>query len=470
MTPSAKKHIPRYKQYFALLFRAVTFIYDTLARFTAYNYQCVFIILFLAMLLRLPFIAHPDHTQFDEVIYTSYTLHMIAGLPYFDIHPPLAKIVFAAIAGAQTPFVTKTITMDFAQPFGDFPYIAIRTFIAYMGILLPLIVYYIGRLLGYKPRVAMLPALFVVFDSALVIYSRVILPDMLLLVCNFTAFMTALAATKVKNEKHARYLIVGSGIALGLALSIKWTALGILLTMWALFIATRRFKEIFITGAIAALVYIAVFVSFFMYFPQGGFADSPTSSLDRPWVHEIKFPNTRSLPDVLRALPAYHQAMLYAGKDPDVLKETMSAPNPLSWPVAKSALIFWFDQNNTIVLMGNSVLWVLVFFVFLFDLGWTAAMYKTIHKLPIAKDELILLAGYAFNYLPFFLIHRPMYVYHYFTALLFLFLLVPKVAPRILNCLSVLSRDRLFAYTFMTVALMSIFLNFVLTMPITYGY
>jgi dolichyl-phosphate-mannose-protein mannosyltransferase len=91
-------------------------------------------------------------------------------------------------------------------------------------------------------------------------------------------------------------------------------------------------------------------------------------------------------------------------------------------------------------------------------------------KFPVGKDESILLAGYLFNYLPFFLIDRPMYLYHYFTALLFLVLLLPKVTPRIIDCLSLVTNDRLFARVFVVFATILLFVNAILLFPATYGW
>jgi dolichyl-phosphate-mannose-protein mannosyltransferase len=135
-------------------------------------------------------------------------------------------------------------------------------------------------------------------------------------------------------------------------------------------------------------------------------------------------------------------------------------------------MAFWSSSDGTkkIAVTGNSALWVTSFFVFLFDIFWIALRLWRTRVLPIDKDEIILLAGYVMNYLPFFFIHRPMYLYHYFTALIFLILLLPKVTPRIIECLGNVTRDRLFAQVFVGVATVLIFVNFVLLLPATYGW
>ena len=63
-----------------------------------------------------------------------------------------------------------------------------------------------------------------------------------------------------------------------------------------------------------------------------------------------------------------------------------------------------------------------------------------------------------------------MYLYHYFTALLFLFLLVPYALPRIRHCIELVTHDKWFSYVFIAAALMLVVINFMINMPVTYGF
>jgi dolichyl-phosphate-mannose-protein mannosyltransferase len=194
-------------------------------------------------------------------------------------------------------------------------------------------------------------------------------------------------------------------------------------------------------------------------------------SFNTSWVRDIEFPKGTSLSDVVTFLPEFHHVMLRANQDEGVAGVILQAPGPLAWAAGRSAIDFWIGPDGKkIIFQANALLWSLAFLLFLFEIAWLCFMYKKERKWPIGRDETVLLAGYIMNYLPFFLIARPMYLYHYFTALILLFLLVPKIAPRMIDCLAKLSRDRLFAFTLAYFALFLCLVNFFLLLPTTYGF
>lgn len=456
---------------------------DVVWRLTTRDRDMLLLILFCAALLRMLMLEHPGVTQFDEVIYTNYALHMLHQTPLMDIHPPLVRMLFAEIARPQGPFQIEWIPIAVGQSFGDFPYVFVRFFVSCFGVLLPLLVYGISRALGSAPRVALLPALFVVFDSALVVYSRTILPDTLLLCFEFAALLAALCLVRTKDKRLVFTLIILTGITIGCALSTKWTALGMFGVITLLLLMHKRFVSLAAVGVLAALVYVGVFVAFFNSFPMGGKTVSPISTIAAPWIKIIDFPKPESLSAVLNFLPSYHKAMLAAEYDPYVLHGTLKAPGAYSWPAAQSMMQFWSDQDDVashqvhlqkggsyILMAGNSFLWVTVLFAFIFECGWIFINSLMQRKIMANKYELLLIIGYLANFMPFFFIHRPMYLYHYFTALLFLFLLVPYALPRIRHCIELVTRDKWFSYVFIAAALMLVVINFIINLPVTYGF
>ena len=432
--------------------------------------QWVLLILILSAFLRLPFLDYPDRTLFDEVIYTNFAIHIIHEAPFFDIHPPLGRLIFAQIA-AHSPFNLWGLPMETNMQFGEFPYATLRLFVALFGTLLPLLFYMIGRLLGYTPRQAGIVALFAIFDNALVLYSRTVLPDTLLLFANFLGFAAAIAATKTKTRGRRNMLIVLAGLLLGLAMATKWTALGVIGTIWILFFSARMYRAIIATGIIVIVCYLGIFIAYFTHFPQGGRVDPVLYPYNKPWIADMRFPRGERIGDIAEYLPQMHQVMLRADSDPDISKVTLQSAGPLSWPAARSSLTFWVNdaQNKTIVLRGNELLWFLTFFALLFEIGWIMARLTRKHSWPIDRVETILLVGYFSNYLPFFLIHRPMFLYHYFTAFIFLLLLLPRIAPRMISCIGSITHDAALAKTLMYATILLVMINFFLIAPTTYG-
>jgi dolichyl-phosphate-mannose--protein O-mannosyl transferase len=470
-TQMNEKLIVMFQRKFAQCMFFLLPFYKKLIALTTHDRQWVIIILFCALILRLPFIAHPDVTQFDEVTYVNFTLHTLNNQPFFDIHPPLLPMLFAAIARGAGPITIFSIPETTNQPFGDFPFVTLRYVTAMLGSLLPLLIYAIGRILKYPPRIAALPALFIVADSAFIIYSRTILPETLFLLLNFLALGSALAMFRVKQRKLSLALLVTGSIAMGCALSIKWLALGMLAVIWLLFLSERRYGAIITSGLIALMTYVTIFTAFFFYFPEGGHPDPRLSVYDIPAIHNISFPETRDLSDVLTFLPKYHQAMLRINNDKGIAAHTFPSPGPLTWPASRSSIDFWRGEDGKkITFQGNALLWMVSLLLLSFHVGWICWHVWNERKWSLEKDETILLVGYALNYLPFFFIHRPMYLYHYFTALIFLFLMIPKIAPRMIRCIAVVTKDRPFAVTLACFTLLLIALDLMLSLPIIYGF
>jgi len=69
----------------------------------------------------------PNDTVFDEVVYANYVTFMLEGHPFFDIHPPLGRMIFSEIARISEPFTLTTLLNKPNQLFNDFPYVPLRT-------------------------------------------------------------------------------------------------------------------------------------------------------------------------------------------------------------------------------------------------------------------------------------------------------------------------------------------------------
>lgn len=440
--------------------------------FISKDKNVLIVIFILAILTRLPLLNHPDRTVFDEAIYTNYAMHTVNHVPFFDIHPPLARMIFAGIA-SNSPFKLWAIPIETNNQFGDFPYETLRLFIALFGILLPLLLYLIGRLLKYPPYAAGVIALFAVFDNALVLYSRTILPDTLLLFFNFLGFAAAIAAVQMVNQhRHRILLVLLSGIALGLAVSIKWTALAVLAIVWIVFLFARMYRAIIVTGILVIFSYLFIFSIYFTHFPEGGRVDPMLFAYNKQWIVSMSFPRGTNIKEVIEYIPEFHQMMLQANTDSDISKATLQSEGPIAWPMAQTFMTWWIGDygKQAIVLRGNEFLWFMTFFMILFEIGWIATRGILKRSWPIDKNETILLLGYIFNYAPFFLIHRPMYLYHYFTAFIFSLLLLPRVAPRIITCIANITHDKALAKTIMYFSILLVIINFFLLARTTYGF
>ena len=162
----------------------------------------------LAFLIRIPYLSYPQEPVFDEAHYINFAERTLAGEKDIDIHPPLARLIFAGILWLA-PYDAN-----------NFPFFRLRLLAVFAGSLLAGIVYLIAQKLYRNQILALLPALMVIFDGALISYSRMILPDILILVFGFLGILLLI--------QDSRNTFLFSGIMFGLAASIKWSGLAFL--------------------------------------------------------------------------------------------------------------------------------------------------------------------------------------------------------------------------------------------------
>ena len=148
----------------------------------------VFLVVLLALgvLTRVVGLGYPDQVVFDEVHFGKFVnSYCCTGEHFFDIHPPHGKLLVAGVAklagydGSQ-PFET------IGEPYGaGVPVAALRLVPALAGALLPLVLFMLLRQLGVSPAVAFLGGWLTVLDNALVVQSRLISLDSVLLLATF---------------------------------------------------------------------------------------------------------------------------------------------------------------------------------------------------------------------------------------------------------------------------------------------
>jgi dolichyl-phosphate-mannose-protein mannosyltransferase len=80
------------------------------------------LLLALSAALHFAWYAHPASVVFDEVYFPRFGLAYLKGEYFFDLHPPLGKLIFAAtgwLAGLDPSFAFASIH----QPFPDTSYL-----------------------------------------------------------------------------------------------------------------------------------------------------------------------------------------------------------------------------------------------------------------------------------------------------------------------------------------------------------
>ncbi|SCU97083.1 LAFA_0G09648g1_1 [Lachancea sp. 'fantastica'] len=180
----------------------------------------------IAASVRLYGLSRPDSVVFDEVHFGGFASKYIKGIFFMDVHPPLAKMLFAAvgfIAGFKGDFDFEAIGDKYPE---STPYFFMRLFPSILGIVTVLLMYLTLRSSGVRIPIAFAASLCFAVENSFVTISRYILLDSPLL------FFIASAAYAFKKYElypqgswSSQKALLGAGIALGMAVSSKWVGL-----------------------------------------------------------------------------------------------------------------------------------------------------------------------------------------------------------------------------------------------------
>lgn len=120
----------------------------------------------IAFIVRFWRISHPDEVVFDEVHFGGFASQYLRREYYFDVHPPLAKMLnaFAGwLVGFDGHFDFENIGDSYIE--NKVPYIGMRSFVAVMGALTIPVVYATMRESGYPVAIAAFSAMLILFGK-----------------------------------------------------------------------------------------------------------------------------------------------------------------------------------------------------------------------------------------------------------------------------------------------------------------
>ncbi len=379
------------------------------------------VLTFLAAVTRLTAITHPRAIVFDEVYFRDYALRYLDGSYFFDLHPPLGKLLLAGWAKLFGVSATVQSTD---------PAVVLRLLPALAGTALVAVFYLLLRELTASRKVATLGAALLLLDNAILVESRLILIDSMLLLFGIGAITCYLASRRRTGRAHW-ILLTCSAVLAGMAASTKLTglaALGLIGLVWLAQTLRHRVSwrlalpQAAVLVVVPAFLYVTVFAVHFQLLPHSGPGDAFMSQrFQSTLVGNAGYdPTARmSFPDrfieINKAIPRYELSL----NDSD----HPYSSSWLSWPVLKRPIYYWTDATKTdgeqryLYLQGNPVIWWgLLAGVVVVALGWMRRpeLFER-HRGPMA----LLGVAWAANFLPFATIERPMFLYHYFFSFLF---------------------------------------------------
>jgi len=439
-------------------------------------------VLVISLFSHLLFFGHPNDVVFDEVFYGSQIQNYFTGEYYFDVHPPLGKLLIAS-AGKMMGFshfhdYGKTDQRTYSTE----DYLMLRLLPLVLGIFLGPLIYLVARELLFSESASLLSGIFVSVDGALITESHYILINIILVVFGFLAVFYFL---KFRNSLSSKHLIA-SGILAGCAISVKWTGLGfwgVIAIFYLLSLARSETKKgkanvplgIFSLIAIPIILYFSVFAVHFWLLKKTGTGAN---------MHTLEFQQTLAStgPEnnlnikssgVFAKFVEENSLMLSINKKTGARHDFSS--KWYSWPFLGKPILYWGDLNKKmhqeIRLIGNPVIWWSGFLAIMIMLGFF--LLKAVRRLNNFRENKLkkrfsflelefapffILTGFLVNWIPFIFIHRFIFLYAYFPALLFSILALGYVIDKMKNNKKIL----LFLY-------FEAVLFFLILLPFTYG-
>ncbi len=375
----------------------------------------------IAAVTRFATLGSPRAIVFDEVFFREWALSYKAGTFYFDIHPPLGKLLLGAW-GALAGVDATAMSTD--------PAVALRILPALAGTLLIIVVYILIRQLCGSRKVATFGAGLLLLDNALLVESRLTLIDSMLLLFGMSAVVVALAARQ-RTGRAYWWLLAASAALAGCAVATKvsgLTAFGLIGLIWLADVIRERrswrpvLGQAVVLGLVPATVFVMTFAIHFALLPKSG------GNYDNYMPTEFKATlqgNPGYNADAERSFPQKFADLNKAMQDGQLSLSTGSHPYASkwsSWPIMKRGIFLYLKpaadgKIRYIYTLGNPVVW---WGTLLGALVVVIGLIARPRRFAPYKWALILLAiGWAANYLPFAFIDRPMFLYHYLFALIF---------------------------------------------------
>jgi dolichyl-phosphate-mannose-protein mannosyltransferase len=170
-------------------------------------------ILLLGLFLRLIALRFPDWQVFDEIYYYNFAHDYIRGYTFFDVHPPLGKL-----------FISFGLLIFQNKLFGA------RIFEALAGIAVLYLMFRFSYLLFKNKTTAILVLLLTFLETSLYVESRFALLNIFIIVFTLSS---AVMFWKWRESKNCTYLYL-SLLFVSLATSVKWTGIANLI-IYAIF-------------------------------------------------------------------------------------------------------------------------------------------------------------------------------------------------------------------------------------------
>lgn len=375
----------------------------------------IIILILASFLLRIWHLGAIKEKIFDEVYFVTFAKNYLSHTNFFDIHPPLGKLIIAL--GIKI--------------FSDNE-IGARIMPAIFGTALIGLGYLTGKELAGK-MVGIFTALILSFDGMILVYSRIGLIDIFLV---FFILLSFYGFLKFANSKKTIFLIL-TGVSLGLAASVKYIGALVILT----FILIAIVKKIPLIKNLWRLILFIVFLPTLIYLAFFLFNFSPNSQFFREVInwHQQSFNYNLHL----------SEGHPYASKW-------------WGWFLLLRPIWLYFKDVDSkyigVVGMGNPLAWWSSIVVVPL-LVWGVSRKK--NAANAAKTNIIILASFLIFWLFWAFFSRVLFMYHAIPSFIFLSLGIAFWLEKLLK--------EKFGKTFVAAYFVILIILFIFFLPIWLG-
>lgn len=437
-------------------------------------------IFILSLALRFWGLERFNTLVFDEVYFAKFGNDYLTHTPFFNAHPPLSQYIIGIgiWIGSHIPFWHDTVNWLTGSMRSPWTY---RWLNALTGSFIPLVVAAIAYQLSYRRSFALLAGLFTACDGIFLVESRYALSNIYIVIFGLLGHWFLLLALDNQNRRRSFWLVF-AGIAFGASVGTKWNGLWFLSGAYLIWIAAwviqgmhsfpnpklfftspslqevadrgqeseeeagvstysppsqtplqnltqlNIFQMLFYLGIIPALIYSIIWIPHLQLDKTYGFIEVHRQILKFHLQLGGNSPNVHPYCAAWYKWPLMTRPMAYYYQTAERITDSLPVMGP-PLPAAAGQVIY--DVHA----MGNPFLWWFGVAAMLFLVGMLVSqvviywMKEKRFSVPATLSvdtwiALYLVINYVANLLPWVEVTRCAFIYHYMSALVFIFLAI----------------------------------------------
>jgi dolichyl-phosphate-mannose--protein O-mannosyl transferase len=418
-------------------------------------------IFLISLILRFWGLSRFNTLVFDEIYYAKFGNNYLTQTPFFNAHPPLSQYLIAIgiWIGYHLPFGQETVNDLAGSTLSTWSY---RWLNALTGSFIPLLLGAIAYQLTHRYRYCLIATLLMAVEGLFLVESRYALSNIHIVFFGLLAHLLLILALNKAGKQRWIYLIL-SGISFGATVAVKWNGLGFLLGIDVIIIIVwivqrftssnsshlttqspiQRFITLTPLQLLSTLVILPTFVYLLIWIPH--LQLNPNPGLWK--LHQQIITFHRNLGDGTAihpycskwyTWPLMIRPISYFFEKVENLQQidpSLPPTDPLSVPIIYAVhgmgnpFLWWLSTLALLVSLGVLTAQIGVWFHtkgrLLQSISWPQNFLDVRH-LPIAEYWILfyLCVNAVANWLPWAIVSRCTFIYHYMNTMGFTILLL----------------------------------------------